>query len=320
MTRGLRCAIAMTMLCVATHARAQVAGDDWASDPVADRVAGHGQVTIGFQAARTEGLVTHTGLHFSPDLATDVRNVTLGIDYWLGERWSVHASLPFISKRALRDPGLHDQQRLIVPHPESAFIDDGRYHSGWQDWSLGVTHHATLGPFDVTPHVYVTYPSHDYVFFASAPVGQGLKKLRVGVDASRRLGRSNFHYSAGYSYEFVEQVRSGPVRDVNTDNQYLRLSAWYDVSPQLGLRVFANRRTGKGLTNADMNRLDRAQRTEWWYQHDRLLQYNYAIAGAGATWRFNDRWSVSASGARMVWVRVNHNLKYAYELQLARRF
>ena len=59
--------------------------------------------------------------------------------------------------------------------------------------------------------------------------------------------------------------------------------------------------------------------SELWYQHDRLPQYNYALAGLGSTWRFNEKGSVSAA-ATMVWVRVNHDMKYAYELQLLRNF
>lgn len=322
MTRARRRALGLALLWLAAcaGARAQAPADDWSFDGGMDGAAGHGQVSIGFQVAHTRGLVSNTGLEFSPDLATDVRNLAFGIDYWLSGRWSLHASIPFVRKRAVNDLGLHDQRRLDVPHPESPFIDEGRYHGAWQDWSLGVAYHAWLGPFEVTPHAYLTIPSHDYVFFASAPVGQGLRKLRLGADAAQRLGRSNFHYSVGYSYEFVERIRSGPVHGVNTDNQYLRLAAWYDASPQLSLRVFGNRRVGKGLTNEDMNRLDPDKRTEWWYQHDRLLQFNYAIAGAGATWRFDDRWAVSVSGATMVWVRVNHKLRYAYEVQLVRSF
>lgn len=251
--------------------------------------------------------------------------MNLGIEYWLGDHWSVHASLPFIGKRALNDPGNHDQSLLAVPHPESDCIDDGRYHSAWQDWQLGLTHHASVGAPDIAAHLVLTYPSHDYIFFASAPVGQGLKKLRIGADVSRRLGRSNLHYSLGYSYEFVERIRDIPVGgvqqgNINADNQYLRLSVRYDFSPRLSARVFANRRTGKGLDNNDVNRIDPAHVSELWYQHDWLLQYNYAIAGLGSTWRFNEQWSVSASAATMVWVRVNHDMKYAYELQLLRDF
>ena len=302
------------------------ANDGWSFDvPGGESDAGHGHVSIGFQGAHTAGLVSGTGDHFNKFLTTDVRSMTLGIEYWIGEQWSVHASLPFISKRSLHDIGLHDQNRLIVPHPESDFIDDGHYHSAWQDWQLGLTHHTSVGVFDIASHAVLTYPSHDYIFFASAPVGQGLKKLRIGADVSQRLGQSNFHYSAGYSYEFVERIEDIQVKgvqygNINADNQYVRLSAWYDFSPQLSVRAFANRRTGKGLTNVDVNRIDRAQRSELWYQHDRLLQYNYAIAGLGSTWRFNEKWSVSASAATMVWVRVNHNMKYAYEIQLLRNF
>ena len=318
-------AVAMALLAtVAGSSRAD--GNDWSFDSAGDRSAsGHGHVSFGLQGAHTEGLVSGTGEHFNEALTTDVRSMSLGVEYWLGEHWSVHARLPFISKRALNDPGRHDQKHLAVPHPESAFIDDGHYHSAWQDWQLGLTYQTTVGMFDVASHMVLTYPSHDYIYFASAPVGQGLRKLRMGADVSQRIGQSNLHYSAGYSYEFVERIENIQVNgieqgNINTDNQYLRLSAWYDFSPQLSVRLFGNRRTGKGLSNNDVNRIDRAQKSELWYQHDRLLRYNYAIAGLGTTWRFNERWSISASAATMVWVRVNHNMKYAYDLQLLREF
>lgn len=60
--------------------------------------------------------------------------------------------------------------------------------------------------------------------------------------------------------------------------------------------------------------------SELWYQHDRLLQYSYAIAGLGTTWRSNERRAVSASADTMVWVRVNHDMRLAYELRLTREF
>lgn len=320
-----RYAAAISFLCVFSGG-AHASGDDWSFDSTGDQSAsGHGHVSIGIQGAHTEGLVSGTGERFGEALATDVRSMTIGIEYWLGEQWSLHASLPFISKRALNDPGQHDQSRLIVPHPESTFIDDGQYHSAWQDWQLGLAFHTSVGALDIATHAVFTYPSHDYIFFASAPVGQGLKKLRVGADVSQRIGQSNFHYSAGYSYEFVERIKDIPVGgvqygNINTDNQYLRLSAWYDFSPQLSVRVFGNRRTGNGLVNSEVRSIDPFLRTELWYQHDRLLQYNYAIVGIGSTWDFNETWSVSASAATMVWVRVNHDMKYAYELRLLRKF
>ena len=310
-----RYAAAMSFL-YAVAGTAHADGDDWSfAAPGGRSASGHGQVSVGYQFAHTEGIVTQDGDHFRDGFATDIHNLNLRVDYWLDEHWSVHASLPFISKRAVNDPGKHDLNRLIVPHPESEFIDDGQYHGAWQDWLLGLTYHTSVGVLEIAPHVVLTYPSHDYTFFAAAAVGQNLKKARFGVDISQRLGRSNLHYSLGYSYEFVEQVM-----DINTDKQHFRSSAWYDFSPQLSARVFANGRKGRGLTNADIVRVDWPQVSELWYQHDRLMQYNYAIAGLGSTWRFNEKWAISASVARMVWVRVNYDLKYAYELQLLSGF
>ncbi len=319
----------MQVLALATlslmAADTKAAGADWWPDASFRSMAGRGHVSLGFQGAHTEGLVNSTGTRFNEALATDVRSITLGIEYWLAEDWSLHAALPFISKRALRDPGLHDQSRLRDPHPESAFIDDGQYHSAWQDWQLGLTHHGSLGALDIASHVVLTYPSHDYIFFASAPVGQQLRKLRIGADIAQRFGQSNLHYSVGYSYEFVERIEDIPVRgkqygNINTDNQYVRASLRYDHSPTLSVRAFANRRTGSGLDNADVRAIDPSLTSELWYQHDRLLQYNYAIAGLGTTWHFSDTWSLSASAATTVWVRVNQDMKYAYEFQLLRRF
>ncbi len=108
--------------------------------------------------------------------------------------------------------------------------------------------------------------------------------------------------------------------NIDTDNQYLRGSLGYDFSPQLSAGVFANRRVGNGLDNAEVRAVDPTLTSELWYQHDRLLQYSYALAGVGSTWRFDERWSVSASVATMVWVRVNQDMRYAYELKLLRNF
>ena len=287
--------------------------DDWSAG--AGSPTGRGQMSIGFQTAHTASLVDQDGVAYYDDLTTDLQSVTLGIDYRLGERWSVHASVPFIRRRASDPVRNHDQARLDEPHPESAFIDDGRFHGAWQDWTLGATWHGAIGAFDVTPHLFVTWPTHDYVFFASAAVGQNLWKARLGVDVARRIGRSNLHASAGYSHEFVERVLGD-----DADRQHYRLSAWYDFSPRLTVRGFAHMRKGEGLTNADVRARDPALTSELWYQHDRLLTYDYAIAGLGSTFRFDDRWSVSASAATMVWVRVNHDMKYAYDLQLTRAF
>lgn len=275
-----------------------------------------GRISLGFQAVHSEGSLDGGGAKtpFLRNLATDTRSMTLSVDYRLNDRWSLYASLPYIRKRAVRDAGVHNPAALAVPRPDSTFLDNGRYHDTWQDWQLGVNYDTRLVGFDVRPHAVLTYPSHDYTFFASSAAGQRLKRFRLGFDASRRLGRSNFHYLAGYSYEFVEKVLGE-----NLDKHHVRLSGRYDFSPQLSANVFASGRRGQGGVPSDFFR-ERAIGSERWYQHDRLLRQNYGFAGVGATWRFNDTWSVSASTSQMVWGDSIHDIKYAHEVQLTRGF
>lgn len=275
-----------------------------------------GSISLGFQAVHTQGSLDSSGgdIAFLRNLTTDIRSMTLSVDYRLDERWSLNASLPFISKRAVNDIGAHNPARLAQPRTDSKFLDDGRYHGTWQDWQLGVTYHTTLGGFDFRPHAVLVYPSHDYTFFASAAPGLRLKRLRLGFDAARRLGRSNFHYSAGYSYELVEKVLGN-----NLDKHHLRLSGRYDFSPQWSVNVFASGRRAQGLDPAVFFG-EWARGSELWYQHDRLLRHNYGFAGVGATFRFEDTWSLSASTSQMVWGDSIHDVKYAHEVQLTRRF
>lgn len=276
-----------------------------------------GRIGLGFQSVHTRGSLDTRGdpSPFLRDLETDIRSLTLSVDYRASERWSLHASLPYIRKRAVNDPGAHDPTRLAPPRPESEFLDDGRYHGTWQDWQVGATYHTRIGGFDVRPHAVLTYPSRDYVFFASAAAGQRLKRLRLGFDASRRLGRTNFHYSAGYSYELVEEVLG-----VHLDRHHLRLSGRYDFSPQWSANLFVAGRDAHGIDPSINLPAERIRGSELWYQHDRLLPHNYALAGVGATWRVSDLWSLSASTSRMVWGDSIHDIRYAHELQVTRGF
>ena len=275
-----------------------------------------GWISLGFQAVHTRGSLDGSGgyLPFLRNLETDSRSLTLSVDYRVDERWSLNASLPYIRKRAVNDRGGHNPARLAVPRPDSEFLDNGDYHGTWQDWQLGVIYHTDFAGFDVRPHAVLTYPSRDYTFFASSAAGQRLTRFRVGFDVSRRLGFSNFHYSAGYSYEFVEKVLSN-----NVNKQHLRLSGRYDISPQLSASVFAVGRRSRGLDPAIFFRESRLG-SELWYQHDRLLRHNYGLAGIGVTWRFNELWSMSGSTSRMVWGDSIHDIKYAHEVQVTRGF
>jgi hypothetical protein len=121
------------------------------------------------------------------------------------------------------------------------------------------------------------------------------------------------HWSAGYSYEFVEEVMG---RDL--DRQHYRLSTHWDVSPSWSLTAFANARYAEGIEPTDL--AGQVPRSELWYQHDRLLKQNFLLAGIGATWRVNDRWALSGSTAWPLEAESMHRIRHAWDLQLSRSF
>lgn len=269
------------------------------------------QLTIGFQASHSDGNVDADG-KASPGAKTDTRTLLLSLDHRFADHWSLQVSLPYVLKRSVDDPGLHNTRFLTVPR-ESQFIDDGDYHGAWQDWQVGVTYHGAWKGLDVRPHAVLTWPSHEYVFFASAGPGRYLRRLRLGADVSRRFGSSNLHWSAGYSYELVEKVLG-----YNLNKNHYRLSARWDVSPTWSLAAFGTARYSNGIERKDL--AGQVPRTELWFQHDRLTTQNYVLAGVGATWRFRERWALSASTAVPVRAESMHRVQNTWDLQVSRSF
>ena len=60
----------------------------------------------------------------------------LEVDYSMNDRWELFGGLPFITKR-YNGSRPHDPATLSLNVNES-FIDDGDYHSDFQDLTIGV--------------------------------------------------------------------------------------------------------------------------------------------------------------------------------------
>lgn len=296
-------------MCVAGACRAHD------TDPLSADVSdpgSRGMFSITWQTLHSQGLITETGV-VAGNTTTDTRSVLLALDYRLDDRWEAHVAVPYISKRSNGGPGAHRLDLLTVPHPEAQFLDDGAYHSGWQDWALGMSYHADWRGFHVEPRATLVLPSHDYSFFANAAIGQNLRRLNLSVDVTRRPDLSNFYWSAGYGYELVEEILG-----IGLNKHYVRLSAGYFFSPQWSARVFTAGRFSQGRDAIAFANEGRS--TEFWYQHDRLSRHNYALVGIGATYFVDDRYALTFTTANMVWGRTVHELRNAYEVQLSRAF
>lgn len=192
--------VALTTLLTCTCAHATDVGPD-ETDPAsaADSDARRGRISFGYQTQHTRGLITNLDSTVGPGTTTDTRMLNLSVDYRLTPRWEVHLSLPYIRKNTDSRPrqpnglpgGAHTFAE-IPPNAVAEFIDDGAYHGNWQDWTAGLSYHAQWRGFDLEPRIALIVPSTNYPYYGNAATGQRLTKLKLGIEASRRIGLSDW--------------------------------------------------------------------------------------------------------------------------------
>ena len=57
-----------------------------------------------------------------------------------------------------------------------------------------------------------------------------------------------------------------------------------------------------------------------WYQHDRLVKHNYANAGVGLDWTFNEKYDLSAAVFTQIWAEQVHTMDYSFAVSLSRSY
>jgi hypothetical protein len=156
-------------LCVAFAAAAQEQAD-----------AVHYNVGVEYQYIHTGDYATN----FGPlDIGTTDTHVLLfsGV-VSLGERWTLYGSIPYVYKRH-KGNGVHNATVDFPTYtpPDLRVIDDGDYHGGLQDVTIGVRYLAVDGPLPVSPFVSFGTPMSDYPTYGNAAIGKQLSELFTGV-------------------------------------------------------------------------------------------------------------------------------------------
>jgi hypothetical protein len=281
------------------------------SEPVEEDRAGSGSVSIGWHAARADTFYPTTGptVRFGE---VKTHAAALELEYYLSNRWSIEASVPFI-KRRYQGARPHRPERLTVPQPDSNFLDDGEYHGGLQDFRFVVRYDAIQDSMLLRPFVAVVIPSRDYTFFAQSAIGQNLHKGEIGAELIKPIGLSDFYVRGLYAYEILERSYEG--RNTNHHLTHLELG-WY-AKPQFVVRGFLLGRYGNGMgSNADFAEMT----NERWYYHDQTQRHDSAIAGFGLDYAWDDRHVVSLTGLRSIDGEAVHKIDFATGLELTWHF
>ena len=255
---------------------------------------GEGSLRLEYQFIRTGDFDSSIG---DLDIGnTDAHVFMLSGSYAVNNRLTLSASLPYIKKRhegALpHNPAL---ELTAFPQADQSLIDDGNFHSDWQDLYVSVSYLAKDGALSLSPFVSVGVPTNDYPFYAHAAVGRNIWHVPVGVAFSYTPHFSDFFFNGDVAYVFTEKSLG-----VDINHWLVNLDFAYYLTPRFAPKVFFNIKHGtKGLSFPDDFDVT-ALNDESWYFHDRTIKHNFVNGGVGFDWVVSDKYMLSASALTML--------------------
>ena len=211
--------------------------------------------------------------------ASRAHGLTLGVEYSFSDRFAVSASLPFAATQNGKDDS---------PTSGHHGIDDGHYHSAWQDYHFEARYNVLTDPLVVTPFIGYVLPTHDYATIGEAGAGRDLQELHVGVNLGRLLDPAfpNTYFDVHLGYVFSEEAFG-----ISTNRSMASLTLGHFFTPRYSARLIADyQNTYGGLTSDYV--FGTTIPEELFIEHDRLLQDDHFRMGFGGTMSVNEKLDV----------------------------
>ena len=246
------------------------------------------------------------------------RTMNLDLDYGLTDHLAISVGLPFGSNHYTgNDP--HDARSLPFAN-DQRFLDDGRFHGGWTDFSVGLRYQWLRKPFLITPYIAYSWPSHDYTFFAHSALGNQQSMLQLGVHAGDWFPPpwQNLYWEAGYSYAFMQPLSH---RRVNHGTLHAKIGDY--VTPRLELHLMVEHSNSYGPAinlPQDFFNPDGSLNPDNLYYHDQLAAARMSRASVGLTYQLNDRYQLSADLGRNFSAANVHLWDYEASFGISRSF
>ena len=223
----------------------------------------------------------------------DSNAVLFDVTYGITDRVAMSVSLPLVITRYTGD--------FAHPATQSRVMDDGAWHSTFQDFRFNVRYNVVKGPTVITPFIGSALPSHNYEYRAYAAVGRRLRELNVGVAAARLLDgiTPGLSVQGTYAYVFPQSVVDQGL-DLRPHRSAADLEIGYFVTPWV--RVFALAAAQVTHRGIDLppptvaNPLTLVERRH----HDQIARENILNVGLGAAFDINESIGVHGSVLRQV--------------------
>ena len=232
------------------------------------------------------------------------------ITFGLTDRIALSVGLPMVVSRYLGD---YPHQRT---NPDR--LDDGQWHSTWQDFRFGLSYNAMNGPLVLTPFVGGVAPSHGYEYYAHAAAGRQLKELQAGVALGAPLNwiRPGLLFQSRYSFGFVEENVN-----VRPNHSNLDVEVGYFVKPSL--RVFflsAAQLSHAGIDVPHPTIAFSVLTLEQIEHHDQIDKVHYVKVGGGASFELTDSLVVYGAFSSQVVGRNGHQVSRGISVGLTWSF
>jgi hypothetical protein len=230
-------------------------------------------------------------------------SVIADFSYSITDKLALSVNLPFITSK-YDGPGPHK-----ILNADGTFtipIDDGTYHSTFQDFTFQGRYNIASNPMQITPFVRVTIPSHDYEWFAHAAAGVRQRRLQFGTYLGRVLDPviPNAYFQVRYGFTFHEKIL-----DISRNSSNLDLELGYFVTP--GFRVFGLAVSQYSHGGLDMSNINpKVSTNPYFFNHDRITRYNSFNVGGGASYTISNAIDVYGALTNTQSGRNGHAVKY----------
>jgi hypothetical protein len=234
--------------------------------------------------------------------------MVVDVNYGVTDKLAVSVGIPWIAAR----------YNGTKPHPLAwnnstpTPLDDGTYHSTFQDFRFDVRYNITRRGVALTPFITTTVPSHDYTYFAHAAPGLRLREVQVGASAARLLDNvvPGLFVQGGYSYAVTQKLV-----DLAHNRSVANLEVGYFVTPRLRLMALTvGQRSHGGIDLTSTSRVDLGPLFE---HHDQIARVNFVNQGAGVAYSLTEKFDVYGSLLRTFSERNGHAIDHALSLGLS---
>jgi hypothetical protein len=251
--------------------------------------------------------------------------------YSITDKLAISGSIPYVSGKFIDDSGITpgtgfgnahvitvpgpDGKLVLLPNgkPDPAYqhvtVDDGHYHSGFQDVTLRLRYSVAANPLQITPFMQYNAPSHAYPFFSHSVYGNRVAEFQIGTYMARTLDPflPNMYIQGGYSFGWLQRILG-----ISKTRQHGELEVGYFITPSYrvfgvlvgyvtngGLNLFADFK-GPPYTTVD----------PMFYHHTQITRDNNLDFGMGFDYAMSARWDLYFSGLRTLDGRNMHATSY----------